>query len=505
MGEIAGTTFAGYQVGDVIARDLVSTVYRADAVDGDERVALRVVAQDLCVDEGPDHELYRRFQRQAIAMLTVDDPALGRVEEVGEFRGRGYLVAAHRASTSLTGFVGAHGATPVGMVVSLLRPIAAALDGLHADGVAHGALNPATVRIADVDRDGRPGVVFLTGHGIGALLEQRLRRDRKELAVVDELQYVAPEQLRRRDVTGRTDQYALACAVVHLTTGSPPFRHDTIGGLFGAHLFVEPQLPADDAWRGPIARGMAKAPDDRHDSCTALLAAVEDAVARRADAPRSPRTAAADATDVTREADAADDVSTPTLVAGAEPTAARWEVPSWGPPQRNGPARGAPADDERRYDTDRGGVDGRSRRTDRGEPDRPVEPSVASPAAAEPHAVDGAASDAARAGPADTLVPEPEARDDRPTRPRQEAGDARPRPTARTSRDDRPLGAPGRPAAPPHPPPTRQQPDPDVPLLSDVLSQRPERPVGARIRVLLLVLLAVLVGAAAVWTTLILV
>ena len=67
MGDITGTTFAGYAVHDAVGTDLVSALYRATDPEGDRTVALRVISQDLCDVEGEDRELYRSFRRRATA------------------------------------------------------------------------------------------------------------------------------------------------------------------------------------------------------------------------------------------------------------------------------------------------------------------------------------------------------------------------------------------------------------------------------------------------------
>jgi hypothetical protein len=267
MDDVAGGALAGRAVRDVIADDLVSTTYTAVEPDDDRLVALRVVAEDLCIADGPDAELYERFHRRAAAALTFEHPNAPAVEEVGDDRGRGYLVTAHVEAASLSSWLAGRGAVPLDEALPLFRQVADVLDALHREGLTHGAVNPATLRVAI---DGDRAVPFLTGYGIGALLELRLRRDRKQLRVVDDLLYVAPEQLRQQPLTGRTDQYAMACAMLHVLTGSPPYARDTVGGLFGGHLFVEPEV-VDEPWSAPLRKGMAKQPRARYATCGQLV------------------------------------------------------------------------------------------------------------------------------------------------------------------------------------------------------------------------------------------
>lgn len=275
MGELTGTTFAGLNVRDAIRSDLVSTIYTAVDPRDDRLLVLRVVAADLCATGGDDRELYRRFLRRAAAALTFEHLHAPRIEEVGEHRGRGYLVASSVDTVPLGEFIDERGPLDIDAALELFSQVADVLDASHHASLNHGAVNPTTLRIVPTAH-GVPPQVNLTGFGIGALLELRLRRDRRQLRSVDELQYVAPEQLRSQPLTAWADQYAMACAFVHAVTGSPPFVRNSVGGLFGAHLFVEPTLVPSLAG-GPIAKALAKEPRDRYATCGQLVADLERA------------------------------------------------------------------------------------------------------------------------------------------------------------------------------------------------------------------------------------
>jgi serine/threonine-protein kinase len=118
--------------------------------------------------------------------------------------------------------------------------------------------------------------VILNGFGLHALLAHRARTDRNRIDVMD-VSYVAPEQIGGARIDGRADQYALACALYHCVAGRPPFVRDTPAALFGAHLFNQARVPpgrdGEHALGSAVATGMAKGPNDRHPSCTALMRA----------------------------------------------------------------------------------------------------------------------------------------------------------------------------------------------------------------------------------------
>ncbi len=96
--------------------------------------------------------------------------------------------------------------------------------------------------------------------------------------------YVAPEQIRGDLVDGRADQYALGCLLFECLTGSLPFRDRSEVAAIFAHL-EEPAPVASErhealppAVDAVLARAMAKAPEQRFDSCRELVAATRDAL-----------------------------------------------------------------------------------------------------------------------------------------------------------------------------------------------------------------------------------
>ena len=73
---------------------------------------------------------------------------------------------------------------------------------------------------------GDPDHVYLSDFGLSkhSLSPSTLTSTGQFLGTLD---YVSPEQIQGQPVDGRADQYALACTVVEMLTGAPPFRGTT--------------------------------------------------------------------------------------------------------------------------------------------------------------------------------------------------------------------------------------------------------------------------------------
>src|SRR5262249_27422966 len=82
--------------------------------------------------------------------------------------------------------------------------------------------------------------------------------------LVGTLDYVAPEQIQGHPVDGRADVYSLACLLHECLTGTPPFRRDTDVATLWAHVQEPPPTTGAPAVDAVLARGLAKAPDERY-------------------------------------------------------------------------------------------------------------------------------------------------------------------------------------------------------------------------------------------------
>jgi serine/threonine protein kinase len=117
--------------------------------------------------------------------------------------------------------------------------------------------------------------------------------------------YAAPETFDGT-VTRFCDQYSLAIVYQELLCGQRPFNGSNSRQLLMQHIHGVPDLsPLPETDRGPIARALAKKPDDRFPTCTDLIqalrlsrgaapgfgaAAPKPAVVPQTPAPASPRT-----------------------------------------------------------------------------------------------------------------------------------------------------------------------------------------------------------------------
>jgi len=268
-----GSRVAGYLLERLVGVGGTAAVFRAR----DERLGRVVALKLLTGDEG----VHRRFAREARAVAAVDHPHIIPLYEAGEAGGVLFIAMRFVAGDDLRVVVGREGSLRSRRAAAFISPVASALDAAHGAGLVHRDVKPANM-LVDVG-PGRPEHVYLSDFGLarGVWSLGGPTRAGQFLGTPD---YAAPEQINGRPVDGRADQYALACVAYTLLSGSRPFEREEPMAALYAHLFappprltsVRPDLPA--AVDQVLARGLAKAPEDRYGSCGAFADALREAL-----------------------------------------------------------------------------------------------------------------------------------------------------------------------------------------------------------------------------------
>ncbi len=266
----------------------MAVVFRARDEGLDRMVALKVLAGNLAGDQAARE----RFTREARTVANVEHPHIIPVYAAGEADdGLLYIAMRFVVGADLHALIRRDGPLPPRRAAAFISDMASALDAAHAVGVVHRDVKPANV-LVDA-RPGRPEHGYLTDFGVA-----RVMRSTGGLTIAGQFigtpNYGAPEQISGAAVDGRTDQYALACVTYELLTGSVPFKREDPMMVLYAHAYTDPplltsarrDLPA--AVDAVLARGLAKQPDRRYDSCGDFADALRDALGLEPYDPRRP-------------------------------------------------------------------------------------------------------------------------------------------------------------------------------------------------------------------------
>ena len=234
-GDLApGEQLAGYQIQERIGHGGMAVVYRALDLRLGRLVALKVLAPHL----GEDEAFRQRFMRESRAAAGVDHPHIIPVFEAGEAAGVLFIAMRYVGHGDVRKLIESEGSLTPERTARIAGQVASALDAAHAHGLVHRDVKPANILLGEASGSDTDHV-YLSDFGLSkhSLTPSTLTSTGQFLGTLD---YVSPEQIQGQPVDGRADQYALACAVVEMLTGAPPFSRGDSMALMWAQLEAEP-------------------------------------------------------------------------------------------------------------------------------------------------------------------------------------------------------------------------------------------------------------------------
>jgi serine/threonine-protein kinase len=250
-----GSPVLGYQVEALVGRGGMGVVYRVFDPALHRHVALKLIAPELALDE----TFRERFLQESRAVAALEHPNVVPVYSAGQLEDTLYLAMRYVEGSDLRRLL-AEGPLEPERALGICAQIAAALDAAHERGLVHRDVKPSNILVEDGDR------VYLGDFGLSRRLDASGPAPGSSLGTIA---YVAPEQIRGDPLDGSADVYSLACVLYECLTGHPPFRGSTDVAVLFAHL--EEQPPTLPELETVLATGLAKDPDDRYPTCTAMV------------------------------------------------------------------------------------------------------------------------------------------------------------------------------------------------------------------------------------------
>jgi len=251
-----------YRVDRELGQGGMATVYLAQDLKHERKVALKVLKPELAAVLGAD-----RFVVEIKTTAALQHPHILPLFDSGIADGFLYYVMPFIDGETLRAKLDRETQLGIDEAVKIATAVADALDYAHRHGVIHRDIKPENILL----HDGRPMVAdFGIALAVSAAAGGRMTETGLSLGTPH---YMSPEQATaEKEITGRSDVYSLGAVLYEMLTGDPPHTGSSAQQIIMKIITETPQpvtalrksVPANVA--AAVAKSLEKLPADRFTS-----------------------------------------------------------------------------------------------------------------------------------------------------------------------------------------------------------------------------------------------
>jgi serine/threonine-protein kinase len=266
------TKIGRYEIESLVGEGAMARVYRARDPEIARIVAVKVLKEELCIDE----DYVNRFLRESKAAGAISHPNIVTVFDVGRFGNAPYITMEFLDEKSLADALEEHEKLPIKRVISIGIQMARALDLAHRRGIVHRDVKPGNILLME-----KGETVKITDFGIARLDRSEDLNKTSAGMVLGTPRYMSPEQAAGRPVDGRADLFSLGVILYELLTGKKTFDSNNIATLMLQIMQKQPEpirnLAADvpASLQRIVSKLLQKRPEQRFQTGAQLAEALE--------------------------------------------------------------------------------------------------------------------------------------------------------------------------------------------------------------------------------------
>jgi serine/threonine-protein kinase len=209
----------------------MATVYLAQDLRHDRKVAVKVLRPELAAVIGAE-----RFLAEIKTTAGLQHPHILALHDSGEADGFLFYVMPFIEGESLRDRLNHERQLPVDEAVRIATEVAGALDYAHRHHVIHRDIKPENILLHD-------GSALVADFGIALAVSTagggRMTETGMSLGTPF---YMSPEQaMGEREITAKSDVYALGCVLYEMLCGEPPFTGPTAQAIVARVMTEEPR------------------------------------------------------------------------------------------------------------------------------------------------------------------------------------------------------------------------------------------------------------------------
>jgi len=262
-----------YRLGRQLGQGGMAAVYVADDLKHGRKVAIKILRPEVAAAIGAE-----RFVREIRTSAGLQHPHILGLIDSGEANGTAYYVMPLVEGESLRDRLRREKQLPIADAVRITREVASALDYAHRRGIIHRDIKPENILLHDSQ-----ALVADFGIAIGGSSSGETRMTEAGVSLGTP-HYMSPEQaMGEREITARSDVYALGCVAYEMLLGEPPFTGPTTQAIVARVLIERPGPVVSRRNTVPLAiekaihTALQKLPADRFSSTIAFSAALASA------------------------------------------------------------------------------------------------------------------------------------------------------------------------------------------------------------------------------------
>jgi Tol biopolymer transport system component/tRNA A-37 threonylcarbamoyl transferase component Bud32 len=272
LGRLQSALSDRYRLEREVGAGGMATVYLAEDVRHNRRVAVKVLRPELAAVIGAE-----RFLAEIKLTANLQHPHILPLFDSGEADGYLFYVMPFVTGETLRDRMTHERQLPVADAIRITVEVASALDYAHRQGVVHRDIKPENILLHD-------GSAVVADFGIALAASKASGARMTETGMsLGTPHYMSPEQaMGEREITPRSDVYALGAVLYEMLTGEPPFTGSTAQAVVARVLTENPRPLTTQRHTIPrhveaaVLTALEKLPADRFTTATEFAEALRD-------------------------------------------------------------------------------------------------------------------------------------------------------------------------------------------------------------------------------------